>query len=125
MVAVALSPARIVSETGLTLMVKSVNWNLAVVGRINDLLVAVMLTVKVPAAVELQDNEAVCGGVRLDGVIAPQVRPAGRGVSDSETASEKPFTPVSVIVEVAEPTIATGEVAPMVKSTTFTVTVVE
>jgi hypothetical protein len=84
-----------------------------------------MLTVNVPAVVELQVNEAVRGGARLEGVIAAQVKPAGRGVSDSETASEKPFTPVSVIVEVAEPTIATGEVAPMVKSTTFTVTVVE
>jgi hypothetical protein len=31
-VAVALSPARIVSEAGLTLMLKSVNRNLAVVG---------------------------------------------------------------------------------------------
>jgi hypothetical protein len=84
-----------------------------------------MLTVNVPAVVELQDNEAVCEGVRLEGVIAAQVRPAGRGVSDSETASEKPLRPVSVIVEVAEPTIATGEVAPMAKSTTFTATFVE
>jgi hypothetical protein len=84
-----------------------------------------MPTVKVLAVVELQDNEAVCEGVRLDGEIAPHVKPVGRGVSDSETASEKPFTPVSVIVEVAEPTIATGEVAAMVKSTTFTVTFAE
>jgi hypothetical protein len=59
--------------------------------------------VKVPAVVELQDTVAVAGngGVTLSGVIAPQVRPAGT-VSVNATVPAKPFTPVTVIVEVTD-----------------------
>lgn len=61
--------------------------------------------------VELQDNVAVAGAggiVRLAGVIAVQVRPAGKGLSDSETVPANPFTPVTVMVAVAPGAIASA-----------------
>ena len=60
------------------------------------------------------------------GVIAPQVKLAGT-VSVRETVPVKPFTAVTVIVEVADtPALtAAGEVAVMVKSVTVKVAVVE
>ncbi len=81
----------------------------------------------VPAAA-LQDKVAVAGEggrVTLAGLIAVQVRPAGRGVSDKPTVPAKPFTEVTVIVETAdEPAFtAAGEVAAMVKSTNVKVAV--
>ena len=62
----------------------------------------------------------------LLGVIAPHVRLAGT-VSVKDTVPVKPFTAVTVIVEVAEvPTLtAAGDVAVMVKSVTVNVAVVE
>ncbi len=86
------------------------------------------VTVKVPAAVALHDKVAVAGdggNVTLAGLMAVQVRPAGRGVSDNATALAKPFTAVTVIVETAdEPAFtAAGEVAVMVKSTNVNVAV--
>lgn len=60
----------------------------------------------------------------LVGLIVPQVRPDGIGVSDRATVPVKPFDAVTVIVEFAEePRFDMGEVAVMMKSTTVTVTV--
>jgi hypothetical protein len=76
--------------------------------------------------VELQATVAVPEFVTLVGVIAPQVRLAGT-VSVRLTVPVKPFTAVTVIVEVADvPTVtAAGEVAEIVKSLTVNVAVVE
>ncbi len=63
------------------------------------------VTVNVPAAVELHDKVAVAGdggNVTLAGLMAVHVRPLGRGVSDKDTVPAKPFTAVTVIVEVAD-----------------------
>jgi hypothetical protein len=59
--------------------------------------------VKVPAVAELQDTVAVAGngGITLNGVIAPQVRPTGT-VSVKATVPAKPFNGVTVMVEVAD-----------------------
>ena len=86
----------------------------------------VTVTVKVLAVVEEHDRVAVPEPVTLDGVIAPQVRPAGT-VSVSETTPAKPFTAVTVIVEVAEEPAGTdaGDVAAIVKSRKVKVAVVE
>lgn len=104
-------------------MLKSVKVNFTLVGTTREPLVPTMVTVKLPAgwARELQDKVAAAGGagrVKLDGVIAPQVRPTGKGVSDNTTVPAKPFEPVTVIVVAAcWPTFAGGgEVAAMVNS---------
>ncbi len=75
--------------------------------------------------VELHDTVAVPEFVILLGLIAPQVRLAGT-VSVSATTPVKPFSAVTVIVEVAEvPTVtAAGELAAMLKSVTVKVAVV-
>jgi hypothetical protein len=76
--------------------------------------------------VELQDTVAVPELVTLVGVMAPQVRFAGT-VSVNATVPVKPFTAVTVIVEVADTPAftAAGDVAAMVKSVTMKVAVVE
>ncbi len=64
-----------------------------------------MVTVNVPALVELQDRVAVAGEggrVTLAGLMAVQVSPVGSGVSERLTVPAKPFTAVTVIVEVAD-----------------------
>jgi hypothetical protein len=82
--------------------------------------------VKVPAVVELQDTVAVAGngGTTLAGVIAPQVRPVGT-VSVRATVPAKPFSAVTVIVDVAEEPAftAAGDVAAIVMSTWLNVAV--
>lgn len=84
-----------------------------------------MVTVNVPEAAELQDRVAVPELVRLLGVIAPQVRPAGT-VSVSVTVPVNPPTAVTVIVDVSEePAVPVGEVALIVKSVVLKVAVVE
>ncbi len=86
-------------------IVKSVKVNVAVAVWVNEPLVPVIVTVKVPAVVELQDNVAVAGDggrVTLAGLIAVQVRPAGNGVSDRATVPAKPLTAVTVIVDTAD-----------------------
>ncbi len=80
-----------------------------------------MVTVNVPPVAALHDSVAVAGEggrVTLAGLIAVHVKPAGRGVSNRDTVPAKPFTEVTVIVEVAEVPAFTvaGEVAAMVKS---------
>ncbi len=68
-------------------------------------LVPVIVTVKVPAVVELQLRVAVAGDggrVTLLGLIAVQVKPEGSGVSDSDTVPVNPLTPLTVIVDVAD-----------------------
>ena len=60
-----------------------------------------MVSVNVPAVVELHATVAVPELVTLVGLIAPQVNPAG-GVSVSETTPVNPFRAVTVIVEVAD-----------------------
>ena len=81
------------------------------------MLVPVIVTVKDPAVVELQDTVAVPEPVTLLGVIAPHVKPAGT-VSVRDTVPAKPPTAVTVIVEVADdPALtAAGDVALIVKS---------
>ncbi len=88
-----------------------------------------MVTVKVPAVVEVHVSVAVWGDggrVTLAGVIAPQVRPTGT-TSVKATVPAKPFTAVTVMVEVAEEPVLTaaGEVAAMVKSVKVKVAVAE
>ncbi len=86
-----------------------------------------MVTVKVLADVELHVSVAVWDGgrVTLDGVIAPQVRPAGT-VSVKATVPEKVPTGLTVIVDVREElTGPVGEVAEMVKPPNVNVAVVE
>ena len=101
------------------------NVNVAVVEWDSVPLVPVMVTVNVPAVVELQESVDVPDPAMLPGLIAPHVRPAGT-VSVSVTVPVKPLTAVTVIVEVPdEPTIAVGDVAAMVKSCTVNVAVVE
>jgi hypothetical protein len=89
-------------------------------------LVPVIVTAKLPTVVLLQDRVAVAGngGITLNGVIAPQVRPTGT-VSVRATVPAKPFSAVTVIVDVAEEPAGTdaGEVAAMVKSTKLKVAV--
>ncbi len=77
------------------------------------------------ATVELHETVAVPELVTLVGEMAPQVRLAGT-VSVRLTTPVKPFTAVTVIVEVADtPTLtAAGEVAETVKSVTMKVAVV-
>ncbi len=90
------------------------------------MLVPVTVRVKVPAVVELQATVAVPEPVTLVGVIAPQVRPAA-GVSVRLTTPENPFSPVIVMVDVADwPALtAAGEDAAIVKSTKLKVAVAE
>jgi hypothetical protein len=57
--------------------------------------------VKVPAVVDEQETVAVPDPVTLVGVIAPHVRPAG-GVSVKLTTPVKPFTAVTVMIEVGD-----------------------
>jgi hypothetical protein len=65
-------------------------------------LVPVIVSVKVPALVELQDTVAVPEPpVMLLGVIAPQVKPAG-AESVRETVPVNPPTGDTVIVDVAD-----------------------
>ena len=100
-------------------IVKSTKLNVAVVDFViaGEVLVPVIVSVKVPALVELQDTVAVPEPVTLLGVMAPQASPAGT-VSVRDTTLENPFSPVTVIVEVADwPAFtAAGDVALMVKS---------
>jgi len=81
------------------------------------------VTANEPVVVELQVRVAVPEPVMLLGVIAPQVSPAGT-VSVRVTTPAKPFSAVTVIVEVPEAgRIAVGEVAAIVKSTKLKVAV--
>jgi hypothetical protein len=75
--------------------------------------------------VELQESVAVPELVTLAGVIAPQVRLAGT-VSVRLTVPVNAFKAVIVIVEVAETPgwVTTGDVTAMLKSTTWTITVI-
>ena len=74
----------------------------------------------VPGLAEVQDRVAVPAPVILVGVIAPQVRPRGR-VSVRATVPEKPFSAVTVMVEVALAPVLTaaGELAEIEKSAAF------
>ena len=65
------------------------------------MLVPVIERTKLPAVVELHETVAVPEPVTLVGVMAPHVRPEG-GVSVRLTMPVKPFTAVTVIVEVAD-----------------------
>jgi hypothetical protein len=84
-------------------IVKSTKLKVAVVDLVmaGEVLVPVIVSVKVPALVELQDTVAVPEPVTLLGVMAPHVRPAGT-VSVSDTTLENPLRAVTVIVEVAD-----------------------
>lgn len=70
--------------------------------------------------VEVHVRVAVPEPVTVPGVIAPQLRFIGM-VSVRVTIPAKPFNPVIVIVDVAEPPTVTdaGEVAVIVKSVKF------
>jgi hypothetical protein len=82
-------------------IVKSTKLNVADVEWVRVVLVPVTVSVKVPAVVDEHATVAVPEPVTLDGVIAPQVRPAG-GVSERLTTPANPFSAVTVIVEVAD-----------------------
>jgi hypothetical protein len=84
----------------------------------------VIVTVKVAAVVEEHASVADPDPVTLGGVMEPQVRPEGT-VSVRDTDPLKPLTAVTVIVDVADwPTsMAAGEVAVILKSTTLMTTV--
>lgn len=116
-------PLRLV---GAALMLKSSIVNVAVVEWESVPLVPVIVSVYVPAIVELQDTEAAPDAVMLDGKIGPQLRLAGR-VSVRLTVPTKPFRKFTVIVEVAGTLASTaaGEVAAMLKSVTVTVVLAE
>lgn len=128
MVEVLVEPALKVTRVGLAVNEKSLKVIETVAVWVSEPLVPVMVTVKVPAAAALHDRVAVSGDggrVTLAGLVAVQVRPAGRGVSDKYTVPAKPFNAVTVIVDVAdEPAFtAAGEVALIVKSTKVNVAV--
>ncbi len=89
-----------------------------------------MVTVKLPAVDEVQDNDdvPVPFAVSDTGVTvnALQVKPAGRGVSESATVPTKLNVLVRVIVdEIDEPVVPLGDVALIVKSPTWTVELAE
>jgi len=128
-VEVPVAPALTVTLVGLAEIAKSgaaPKVKVAVAVWTSEPLVPVIVTVKVLDAVEEQVSVAVPEPVTLDGVIAPQVSPAGT-VSASETTPAKPFSAVTVIVEVAEEPAGTdaGDVAAIVKSRKVKVAVVE
>ena len=82
-----------------------------------------MVTVKVPAVVDLQESIEVCGdggNVRLGGV-NEQVGPVGEDDDVSATVPVNPLTPVTVMVELAavlpSAGAAAGADALIVKST--------
>jgi hypothetical protein len=85
-------------------MVKSTKLNVAVVEwvRAGAVLVPVIVSAKLPAAVELQATVAVPEPpVMLLGVIAPQLKPAG-AESVRETVPVNPPTGATVMVDVAD-----------------------
>jgi hypothetical protein len=110
------------------LIVKSataVNVKVAVVVWVSDPLLPVTVTETAPVEVEEHDKLAEPVPVTLLGVIAAHVKPDGT-VSVRPTVPEKPFCPVTVIVELREdPIVPDGEVAAIVKSTTVKVAVAE
>ena len=101
---------------GLAETMKSTTMNVAVVLRIMPALDPVMVRVYVDAVEELHDTVAVPDPVRLLGVIAPQLRPAGT-LSVRATVPVNPLVGVRVIVElVVDPAFMdVGEVAVIVK----------
>ncbi len=85
--------------------------------------VPVIVTVKLPAVDEVQDNDDVPVPLAVSDtgvtVNALQVKPAGRGVSERETVPTKLNVLVRVIVElIDEPVTPLGDVAVIVKSPT-------
>jgi hypothetical protein len=101
-VTVSVDPAELPALTGAgeeADALKSRNWNVTVVEWLRLPLVPVSVRVKFPATVALHDTVAVPEFVMLFGEIAVQVRLAG-GVSVSETIPVKPFTAVTVMVDV-------------------------
>ena len=89
-----------------------------------------MVTVKLPAVDEVQDNDdvPVPFAVSDTGVTvnALQVKPVGSGVSESATVPTKLNVLVRVIVdEIDEPVVPLGDVALIVKSPTWTVELAE
>jgi hypothetical protein len=85
-----------------------------------------MVTVNVPAVVDLHETVAVPEPVTVPGVIAPQVKPAGT-VSVRVTTPAKPLIAAMVIVDTADwpAFIAAGDVAVIVKSTKLKVALAE
>jgi hypothetical protein len=114
-VEVRLDPA--VPDGEVAAIVKSWNWNVAVVEWVREPLVPVMERAYVFATVALHDTVAVPEPVTELGVIEPQVKPVG-AESVRLTMPVNPFNAVTVIVEVAEtPTsTAAGDVAVIEKS---------
>src|SRR5205807_3096284 len=108
------------------------NLNMAVVDwdAVPDEPAPVIVTEKVFAVEEVQDNDDVPVplAVRDTGVTvnALQVKPEGRGVSERATEPTKLNVLVRVMVEVADaPAAPLGDVAPIVKSPTWTVETAE
>src|SRR3989442_1137983 len=82
-------------------IVKSLKLSVAVVVCTRELLVPVTVRAYVPATVAEHDTVAVPEPVTLPGVMAPQVSPEGT-VSVRVTTPLNPFTPLTVIVDVAD-----------------------
>ncbi len=87
-------------------------------------LVPVIVTVKVPAVLELHERVAVPEPGIVPGLIALQLKPVGSGVSESDTVPVKPVSPVTVIVEETDcpAFVADGELALIVKSRNVNIT---
>ncbi len=87
---------------------------------------AVIVTVKEFATVEMQDRVAVPEPNTVAGVIVPQTSPKGGGwLYNRDTVPAKLFWAVTVIVDIAEePTTFAGEVTVIEKSTKLNVAVV-
>ena len=107
--------------------VKSVTVKVALVECERVPLVPVIVTVYVPATIELQARVAVPESVTLAGVIGPQVRSAGTVLSTRLTVPVNPLIAETVIVEDAEVPAWTGagEVTAMLKSVIVNVAMVE
>jgi hypothetical protein len=117
-----------VTSTGAGLepdIVKSPNLNTAVVVRTKGVLVPVIVNVKLPTTVALQETVALPEPPFIVlGVITLQVKPEGT-VSVKATVPVKPFDAPTVMVEMADdPTFTSaGEVEAVVKSWNLNVAV--
>jgi hypothetical protein len=102
-VEVPTTPAGIVTDVGLAVMLRQSQIALVIVTEWDSMpLVAVTAMVKVPAVVLTHDNVEVCDAPRtiLFGERL-QVRPAGETADVNATVPVNPFTGMTVIVDVA------------------------
>ena len=102
-VEVAVAPARALTLVGLAATVKSRMLTVTVAERESVPLVPVTVTVNVVAVVPVHDSVDVWAAPKITLVgLRVQVRPAGDTAEVRATVPVKPFTGVTVIVEVAD-----------------------